>query len=204
MSARNKNAPQSLDIAASRVAAPVIILIVVVVAIRRFTETFTAAGLRTWLPLGENDATALSPAFGSVTGRADSLFVTVTGVNALSTFSLGASIVIVAATWIAVAICMSILTRELIAGRAFSRRAVRSVNNASYITIGGSMLTMLFDKFAQNGVATALGLGEYDGPSGFAWTAPYVMPWAFAFFIGVLGLAFVRGGQLQKDTEGLV
>lgn len=183
--------------------APVTIAIVLVVAVQRYIQTFTAEGIRTWLPLPDAEVTAHTNA-GTITGSSDGLTVVATDVNTISAVSLGASIAVVALSWIAVAICMTVLTRQLIAGQAFSRRANRAVNAASYITVGGTLLAMTLDKFAQNGVATALGLANFDSSTGFVWLEPYVMPWAFAFFVGVLGLAFARGAQLQKDTQGLV
>ncbi|WP_040165836.1 hypothetical protein [Microbacterium gorillae] len=194
---------QQLDLTATLVVGPAAALIALLVAGFRFAAAFTADGVRVAVPLTNARADTTLAGGEVVVGSPDVLTLTVPDLNPTSSIALGVSIALTAATWIAVSLLMVVLARELFAGRPFSRRATRAVVSASWITFAATCVIMLADRFAQNGALAAVA-PEATLDTGYSSLLPYVLGWAFAFCLGLLGLAFTRGARLQKDTEGLI
>ncbi len=194
---------QRADLAATKFTVPVAMLIAIVVAILRLVDLFAIDGITTTVPLADGTATATLADGSVIAGGASSITVTSNEINTVSVICLAASIIALSLTWIAAALAMGVVANEISAGRAFSRTAVRWFSATSWIILGGTVLVMAFDTLGRNGVYATLS-PDFDSPTGFPTMIPYIAPFAFAFALGLLAIAFHRGAQLQEETEGLV
>lgn len=191
------------DLLATKITVPAVILIAIVVAILRLVDLFAVDGITATVPLPNGTMTAKLADGSVVSGGASSMIVTSNEVNTVSVICLAASIIALSLTWAAAAVAMGVVANEITAGRAFSPTAVRWLTATSWIVLGGTVLVMAFDTLGRNGVYATLS-PDFDSPAGFPTMVPYVAPFAFAFALGLLAIAFHRGAQLQKETEGLV
>jgi hypothetical protein len=143
------------------------------------------------LPLGDDG--------GAVTVIVDRVTVFASDMAPITVFSLIASVVIGAIATVVVIGAVCILTREIIRGRAFSTRSVGAVGVAVITALIGWIGHWLFSTMGTNGALAALDAFE-------ASTQTPVGP-TFIFGIAALGAlsaAWVIGGRIQRETEGLV
>lgn len=143
------------------------------------------------LPVGDDG--------GAITVIADQVTVFASDMAPITVFSLIAATVIGAITTVIVIGAVCILTREIIRGRAFSTRSVGAVGIAVITALIGWIGHWLFSTMGTNGALAAL--DAFD-----ASTRTPVGP-TFIFGIAALGAlsaAWVIGGRIQRETEGLV
>ena len=134
-----------------------------------------------------------------ITVLADQVTVRVSDINALSHALLMVGTAIGAITVITVIGCTVLLCRELIAGRAFSPRAVGAVGVGVLGGLIGGVVAWFFSNMGVNGALAALGAFEAST------TAPIEPTLIFAIAaLGSVTAAFTIGGRIQRETEGLV
>lgn len=192
------------DILATLTVAGVVAATVIVTAVVRWLETFTVDGISMPVPFAGVPAD-FSPAEGlpPATVRVTEGDVVADGVNALSTFSAAASIVVGTAAWLAVIALISLLAVRFLRGRFFDPSNPRLLDAAAWTMLGGALAVLLLDTFARNGVLAAAGLGDFS-PSSWSVTASFIPIWMAAMVLGLISVAFRRGIRLQRETEGLV
>ncbi|GAA5091969.1 hypothetical protein GCM10025760_19900 [Microbacterium yannicii] len=192
------------DIISTLVVAGVVAAIVVVASVVRWLETFTLEGISVPVPFAGVPAD-FAPADGLpvTTVRVTEGDVIAVGVNAVSTFSVGASIIVSAAAWLVVIALFGTLAVRFLRGRFFDPTNPRLLDAASWTMLGGALAVYFLDTFGRNGVLAAAGLGEFL-PDSWAITASFIPIWIAAIVLGLISLAFRRGIRLQRDTDGLV
>lgn len=126
--------------------------------------------------------------------------LTVSDVAPATVVSLVLAELVYAAAVLTVVALLSLLSRNIIRGEAFSRRSVTYVN-ATALAVGvGIIATWMFRTMGANGAAAALA-GEYPANTPFALDLPLVFVIAS---LGAIAVAWQAGYRLQRDTEGLV
>lgn len=136
---------------------------------------------------------------GTITAIADRVTVFASDMAPITVFSLIAATVVGALATIVVIGAMCILTREIIRGRAFSALAVGAVGTGVLTAVIGWVVHWLFSTMGTNGALAAL--DAFD-PSTQAPAAPTLIFGIAA--LGALSAAWVIGGRIQRETEGLV
>ncbi|WP_109209603.1 MULTISPECIES: hypothetical protein [Microbacterium] len=192
------------DIVATLVTAGVVGAIALIASVTRWLETFTLDGVSVAVPFAGVSAD-FAPADGLpvTTVQVTEGEVVAEGVNALSTFSLGASIILGAAVWIAVIALFGALGLRFLRGRFFDPSNPRLLDAAAWTMLGGALAVYFLETLGRNGVLAAAGLADFL-PSSWALTASFIPVWIAAMVIGLISVAFRRGIRLQRDTEGLV
>ena len=143
------------------------------------------------LPVGDDG--------GTIAVVADRVTVFASDMAPITVFSLIAATVISAIATVVVIGAVCVLAREIIRGRAFSRRGVGAVGVAVLAAPIGWILHWLFSTMGTNGALAALGAFEASTPTQITPTT------LFAFFALVtLSASWVIGGRIQRETEGLV
>ena len=143
------------------------------------------------LPVGDDG--------GTITAMADRVTVFASGMAPITVFSLIAATVIGALATVVVIGAVCILTREIIRGRAFSRRSVGAVGVAVLVAAFGWIGHWLFSTMGTNGALAAL--GSFDAST----VTPAEPTLIFGIAaLGALSAAWVIGGRIQRETEGLV
>ena len=136
---------------------------------------------------------------GTITVIADRVTVFANDMAPITVFSLIAATVIGAIATVVVIGAVCILTREIIRGQSFSTRAVGAVGIAVITALIGWIGHWLFSTMGTNGALAALDAFEAStqtpvGPTFLFGVAP----------LGALSAAWVIGGRIQRETEGLV
>ncbi|WP_349426030.1 hypothetical protein [Microbacterium sp. LWS13-1.2] len=192
------------DILSTLVVAGVVAAIVVLTSVLRWFETFTLDGVSVPVPFAGVPAD-FAPADGvpETTVRVTEGDVIAEGVNALSTVSIGASIIVGAIAWLVVIALFGTLALRFLRGRFFDPANPRLLDAAGWTMFGGALAVSLLDTLGRNGVLAAAGLGDFQ-PNSWATTASFIPIWIAATVLGLISLAFRRGIRLQRDTDGLV
>ncbi|UJP10120.1 hypothetical protein L2X99_17515 [Microbacterium sp. KUDC0406] len=172
--------------------------------------------MRAWQTFGSPDGVAWNIAVdetpanvtvGSETGSVDVIVregvVYSDQVNVVSVVMIAVSVVASVLTALVVIACVVYLARCALRGDLFRKGTIQVWNVIAGALIGGGALMLFGDTLGGNGVLAAVGLGDADAsPSvGFQGYAPM---FAVAIVCGLMSIAFRRGVQLQKETEGLV
>jgi len=192
------------DVIATLVAAAIVAAIVVVASVLRWLETFRADGISVPVPLAGVPA-ELAPADGLpvTTMRVTEADLVAQGVNALSALSVGASIILGAAVWLAVITLFGVLALRFLRGRFFDRSNPRLLDAAAWTMLVGALALYFLDTLGRNGVLAAAGLGDFT-PDAWAVSATFVPVWIGAMVLGLISIAFRRGIRMQRETELLV
>lgn len=192
------------DILSTLVVAGMVAAIVVVTSVFRWSETFTVDGVSVPVPFAGVPAD-FAPADGlpETTVRVTEGDVIAEGVNALSTVSIGASIIAGAIAWLVVIALFGTLALRFLRGRFFDSTNPRLLDAAGWTMFGGALAIYFLDTFGRNGVLAAAGLGDFQ-PNSWAITASFIPIWIAATVLGLISLAFRRGIRLQRDTDGLI
>ena len=192
------------DILSTLVVAGVVAAIVVVTSVLRWFETFTLDGVSVPVPFAGVPAD-FAPADGlpETTVRVTEGDLIAEGVNAVSTVSIGASIIVGAIAWLVVIALFGTLALRFLRGRFFDPTNPRLLDAAGWTMFGGALAVYFLDTFGRNGVLAAAGLGDFQ-PNSWALTASFIPIWIAATVLGLISLAFRRGIRLQRDTDGLV
>lgn len=179
-------------------------VLTVISAIIDLNGTFTPDGLALAVRV---DPAAVSAAIESTTvavaGTATEVTVVSADVNAVSTACAAASILLTALARLIIIGAVMHLAWSFLRGRFFSPAVTRDLYAISIAVIAWGLGGILLDRMAHNGMLTALGVEETEPlhPLEFWGITGYVFA---SVAVGLLALAFRRGLQLQKDTEGLV
>ncbi|GAA1733702.1 hypothetical protein [Microbacterium paludicola] len=179
-------------------------VLTVISAIADFASTFTPDGLALTMRVDPAAVSAVieSTAF-AVAGTATEMTVVSADVNAVSTACAAASILITALARLIIVGAATHLAWSFLRGRFFSPAVTRDLYVIGIAVIAWGLGGILFDRMAHNGMLTALGVEETEplDPLEFWGITGYVFA---SVAIGLLALAFRRGFQLQRDTEGLL
>ena len=179
-------------------------VLTVISAISDFTRTFTPDGLALTVRVEPASVSAIIESTTvAVAGAATEMTVVSAGVNAISTGSAAASIVVTALAKLVIIGAVMHLAWSFLRGRFFSPAVTGDLYAISIAIIVWGFGGILLDRMAHNGMLTALGVEETEPlhPLHFWGITGYVFA---SMAIALLALAFRRGFQLQKDTEGLV
>ncbi|MEV5070605.1 hypothetical protein MRBLMI12_002217 [Microbacterium sp. LMI12-1-1.1] len=192
------------DIISTLVVAGVVAAIVVVAAVFRWLETFSREGVSVPVPFAGVPAD-FAPGDGLpvTTVRVTEGDVIAVGVNALSTVSIGASIIVGTVAWLVVIALFGTLALRFLRGRFFDPTNPRLLDTAGWTMFAGALAVYFLDTLGRNGVLAAAGLSEFQ-PSSWAITASFIPIWIAATVLGLISLAFRRGIRMQRDTDGLV
>jgi hypothetical protein len=180
------------------------VIVVLIANVLDFLDTFRPDGVAARVPLESGSGEGvLENTSARVSGSLSELTVVVTDLNAVSTFCLGAAIVVAALAQLVVIAAVMHLAWSFLRGRFFVRAAARDFGIISWAMFLGALGVLLLQHMGTNGVLAALGTDgrEPVHPIAFWSFAPY---WFAATAVGLLSVAFRRGAQLQRDTEGLV
>lgn len=102
----------------------------------------------------------------------------------------------------AIVICLSLLARNSLRGKIFSRGNTRLLVGAGMTALAGFGLTSIFDRMVGNEILLSLGNGSLDNIAIMtANPLPYVL---LAFAFGIVATAYTIGARMQRETEGLI
>ncbi len=169
-----------------------VLRIIAIAPNRDVPVTASFADTAATLPLGPDGA--------PVSVIAQQVVIFVSDMPAITLVSLILAEIVYALTVVITIVCVCLVTRNLIAGRAFARSTVGLVGTATLTVAFGWVLTWLFTTMGANGGASALSHRTIDNTS---FSIDPVMLFAIAS-LGALAFAFTAGGRLQRETEGLV
>lgn len=169
------------------------ILRIIVIAPNRNVPVTASFADTAWpLPVG--------PGGGTVPVVAEQAVIFVSDMPTITLVSLILAEIVYTLAVVGTVVCVCLVTRNLIAGRAFARSTVALVGTATIVVAVGWLLTSLFRTMGANGAVNALSGGTLENETtGFD---PLVL-FAVAS-LGALAFAFTAGGRLQRETEGLV
>lgn len=143
------------------------------------------------LPVGDDG--------GTIAAVADRVTVFASDMAPITVVSLIAATVIGALATVVVIGAICILSREIIRGRAFSTRAVGAVGVAVLTAAIGWIGHWLFSTMGTNGALAALDAVEASTQTPAGPTLIFGIA-----ALGALSAAWVIGGRIQRETEGLV
>lgn len=168
-----------------------VLRIVEIVPNRDVPVTAAFADTPATLPIGPDGA-----AVEVVVERAEFL---VSDMPPITLVSLILAEVVSALAIVGAVVCVILLTRNLMRGRAFGAQNVWLVGTGTVIVAIGWILSWLFETMGANGGTAALGSpGENS-------SLPLEIVPAFAVAsLGALAVAFQIGHRLQRDAEGLI
>lgn len=191
-------APASASLIWTTILAAITVMGIIVVAVIRFTGTFTGAGLSLEVPIPESFGAQHAPS--GVSLQVTQAIVTVTGADAGLVTLVCGTILLAAIAGIAVVVCYLLLTVEVARSRTFSRRSIRMLGAMSAIILVATTGCYLLDSAIARAVRTAAGLGEVGAITSLS----YWMGFAIVGALGLIAYAFRKGAVLQRETEGLV
>lgn len=143
-------------------------------------------------PLGDGGA--------NVSVGLDRATVTVDSLPAVSVLAGVLGQVAYFASTTTVVLCLILLSRHILRGRAFSRASTRLVMTAGLTGLIGSAAVQFFGNMVANGAMARL--GDFRGNAVIS-----IQPFPFvlaAFVVAVIATVFTVGARLQRDAEGLV
>lgn len=175
-------------------------LAVVVIAVWRLVELFSApGGLTVTAPVVAGDEPV---AVGASAGQATSLRFFAPGVNVVSVACLVLEIVLVAGGFLAVIALAVLVVRRAARDRAFARGTSRLVMAIALVLLGVSVAAVFLRIVGLNGAFAAVdAFDRFDQQAVNLAAFPIYIA---AAAVASLGLTFRRGERLQKETEGLV
>ena len=146
------------------------------------------------VPVGNSGAT-VPMSIDSATVSADQLSGIAFGTAIISAV-LGFAVVTT------IVICLSLLARNSLRGKIFSRGNTRLVVAAGMTALAGFGLTSVLDRMVGNEVLLSM---HSDALENVAVLTAEPMPFVLlAFAFGIVATAYTIGARMQRETEGLV
>ncbi|MGI6877188.1 hypothetical protein [Microbacterium sp. gxy059] len=196
--AQNKN--DRSDIGTVVTVGILVVAYILYVAVTRLSEMFSVPGSVTApVPMPASDSTVSTGL--DAAASADTVLLSVAGVNAISTGSFVVSIALPALAYASAALLGIRICRNLLRGDVFSPANARITTVASLLLAGGALVGAFFRVLGLNGMLAAAGGDFGEHTRVMLDVAPVFLA---AIAIGVLPVIFRRGLALQKETEGLV
>ncbi|MCB1273769.1 MAG: hypothetical protein KDB25_05170 [Leucobacter sp.] len=106
------------------------------------------------------------------------------------------------ATVTTVVVCLTLLARNTLRGRIFSRSNTRLITTAGMTALVGFGLSPLFEGMVANDIIARLSNGDFqDSAVLMLEPLPFVL---LAFAFGIVATAYTVGARIQRETEGLI
>ncbi|QIM19149.1 hypothetical protein G7066_12265 [Leucobacter coleopterorum] len=125
-----------------------------------------------------------------------------TEVPAFSVWSGVIAQFVLAVTFVAVILCLILLSRRILRGQIFGRTSTRLVITAGMVgLLGTPMVHFLNNMLANGAIAQVSSPSEVDSSAISIDFFPFVIA---AFAVAIICTVFMVGERLQRETEGLV
>lgn len=184
------------------VAGAAIAIAITVSAVMRISELLSGGKIQVAARFADQSATAaLGPNGHDVEVGLDRAILS-TEVPAFSVWSGVIAQVVLAVTFIAVILCLILLSRRILRGQIFGRTSTRLVVTAGMAGLLGIPMVYFFNNMLANGaIAQVSSPSEVDSVAISFDFFPFVIA---AFAVAIICTVFVVGERLQRETEGLV